>query len=58
MCPAAAGGGEQQKVAPFCELARSSWQDARSIVFKSSKKTPSLWLGATEADFLKGSKAR
>jgi len=24
--PAAKGGGEQQKVTPFCQLARGSWQ--------------------------------
>jgi hypothetical protein len=34
LTPAAAGGGEQQKVTPFCELARESWQDARSLADK------------------------
>jgi hypothetical protein len=26
MCPAATGGGERAKVAPFAQLARGSWQ--------------------------------
>src|SRR5688572_5458761 len=34
MYPAAAGGGEQAKVTPFAELARGSWQDARSLAVK------------------------
>ncbi len=38
MCPAAFGGGEQQKVTPFCELARDSWQDARCLAIKKSHR--------------------
>jgi hypothetical protein len=34
MYPDAEGGGERAKVAPFAQLARGSWQDARSLVIK------------------------
>jgi hypothetical protein len=36
--PRRVSGGKQQKVAPFCELARESWQDARSLAIKKSHR--------------------